>query len=357
MTRPRCAAPIGRTTRLFLLCALCLGVGTVFLASPAGAQGNATLAEALFDEARKQFEAGNYETACNKFAESQRVDPATGTLLNLAICYEKAGRLATAWSTWREAASSARAAGQSDRESHARDMADKLESQVARLTVTVTDQAHLPDGFVLRQDGTDQPTAAWGVPLPVDAGTLHFEASAPGYLKWETDLEVLDGQTLSLSVPPLEKAPETNESMSTKAPSDTPPSSTGQVETDPAVKTNPTAEPQTVSGLRIWGIALTGVGAASLGAGTYFGIRALQKNSDSLDSCNQKDTNLCSRSGEKERKSALVSANLANILIGVGAVAATTGVVLWITSDSGQESSVAFAPTLGGAHLSLQGAF
>ena len=54
-------------------------------------------AEALFEAGRQAATRGDWTTACPKFAESQRLDPAPGTLLNLADCEEHLGHLASAW--------------------------------------------------------------------------------------------------------------------------------------------------------------------------------------------------------------------------------------------------------------------
>src|SRR5262245_24720347 len=68
-------------------------------ARPARAQ-NESLAEALFRDARAAMKAARYEEACPKFAESYRLDPSTGTLLNLALCEEELGHVATAWTKY-----------------------------------------------------------------------------------------------------------------------------------------------------------------------------------------------------------------------------------------------------------------
>src|SRR5690606_6144737 len=72
------------------------------VASDAEATGaNVAAAEALFESGHEAMSGGDYDTACARFAESNRLDPAVGSLLNLAICEEKRGRLATAWQLYK----------------------------------------------------------------------------------------------------------------------------------------------------------------------------------------------------------------------------------------------------------------
>src|SRR5690606_21383628 len=72
-------------------------------------------AETLFDRGIEQLRTEDLSAACTSFEQSQRIDPAVGTLLSLAECYERTGRTASAWATFREAASLARELRQTDR--------------------------------------------------------------------------------------------------------------------------------------------------------------------------------------------------------------------------------------------------
>src|SRR5689334_19349942 len=83
--------------------------------------GDRVAAESVFQDGKRLMAAGKYAEACPKFETSQRLDPGVGTLLNLADCYEKVGRTATAWATFLEAASGSKAAGNAAREKAARD--------------------------------------------------------------------------------------------------------------------------------------------------------------------------------------------------------------------------------------------
>src|SRR5438445_10663209 len=78
---------------------------SIGFAGRAGAFGgtDAAIAEALFQEGRKLVEQKHFSEACPKFAESQRLDPGIGTLLNLAACHELEGKTATSWSEFTQA--------------------------------------------------------------------------------------------------------------------------------------------------------------------------------------------------------------------------------------------------------------
>lgn len=55
---------------------------------------DAVRASALFAEGRQLMAAGDYASACPKLAESQALDPAADTALDLGICYQKASQAA-----------------------------------------------------------------------------------------------------------------------------------------------------------------------------------------------------------------------------------------------------------------------
>src|SRR5258705_13207662 len=82
--------------------------------------GDSAVAQALFDQAKQLLADGRTAEACPKLEESQRLEPRSGTLINLARCYEQLGRLASAWSKYIEAATSAKASGNTEREAVAR---------------------------------------------------------------------------------------------------------------------------------------------------------------------------------------------------------------------------------------------
>src|SRR5262245_57364431 len=69
-------------------------------------------ARVLFAEGRKLLAAKNYAEACPKFEESLRLDSGIGAMYNLADCWEKSGRTASAWAMFLDTAAAARAANQ-----------------------------------------------------------------------------------------------------------------------------------------------------------------------------------------------------------------------------------------------------
>src|SRR5262245_57161497 len=72
-------------------------------------------AAALFEEGRALFKEERFAEACPKLEESQRLSPSGGTLLNVAACHERLGKVATAWVEFQQALTAARVDGKDDR--------------------------------------------------------------------------------------------------------------------------------------------------------------------------------------------------------------------------------------------------
>lgn len=296
-------------------------------------------AEALFLEGRDSMAEGRYDEACPKFAESQRLDPGAGTALNLAECYEKQGRRATAWGTWLEAANLARQAGQADREEYARSRAKSAEAQLHRLVVAVPEESRV-EGLRVTRSGVEVRPGAWGTALPVDPGEYEIEATAPGKVPFRTLVSIDAGPGDSeVVIPALEDE-------------GTPPPAASQ---KPAVASAPfheTSDPS--SARRTGGIIVTSVGVAGVLLGGLSGLRAIGLNDQSKGHC--RTDNLCSQEGVDLREEARAAGNAATFLVGIGSVVAVTGAILWLTAPS-DGPQVGAVTTADGAKLLLRGSF
>ena len=145
--------------------------------APAGAyaqERDPAAGEALFLEGRRLMKAGDVAAACAKLAESERLDPAVGTLANLADCEEQLGRTASAWQHWREAAD--RMPAGDPRRVMAGARAAALEKRLARLSVNLAPGASRD--VVVFRDGVRLGEASYGLYLPIDPGAHVVELRA-----------------------------------------------------------------------------------------------------------------------------------------------------------------------------------
>ncbi len=101
----------------------------------AHAQENSAKGEELFQLGRAALGDGRYELALTYFEQSYEVDPALGTLLNLAVCEEKLGRLAAALSHLDTALKTV--PGMDKRRPLIADRLAELERRTPRLTIRV----------------------------------------------------------------------------------------------------------------------------------------------------------------------------------------------------------------------------
>jgi hypothetical protein len=313
-----------RTQGVALAAACCL------LASAAGARadGADVTATALFDEGRKLMAQHKYAEGCPKLAESQRLAPSGGTLINLAECYERGGQTASAWGAWKDVAARANAAGKADVEKTAVGRATALEASLAKLTISVAADSDVP-GLEVKRDGVALGHAEFGLQIPVDPGAHHVEATAPHRQPWSTDVTVLPKQTdahVTVTLANGEPASTTPAQGNTTTPTNP--------TTPPPPTQHPAEESSSGSLQRTLGWVGVGVGGAGLVVGAIFGLTAMSKanSATSTGGCSGK---FCSTpQGLQETKDAQSAATLSDVGFIAGGVLAAAGIVLVLTAPS-----------------------
>src|SRR5262245_35009360 len=98
----------------------------VSLAGVAAGGPNQDKADALFKKGKALLGQQKYAEACKAFEESHQLDPAIGTMLNLALCFEGWGKIAKAQRAYLETEKLAAIKGDQRRASAARQRADAL---------------------------------------------------------------------------------------------------------------------------------------------------------------------------------------------------------------------------------------
>ena len=172
-----------------------------------GTEPSAQIAQALFDDGRALMDGGRYAEACPKFAESHRIDPAGGTLLNLALCHELEGKTASAWTEFRDALSIAIRDQRRDRQDLAEQHIIALAPKLVRLTIVVPEAVASTEPEITF-DRARLPSAAWNTTLPVDPGMHRLAVVTPGRPRWKTAVATTEpGRTYRVELAPLEGPP------------------------------------------------------------------------------------------------------------------------------------------------------
>ena len=350
--------PIRRVALAFLIAWL----GVAQSAQHARAQNATTdakvAAEALFDEGLSLMQKGDIAAACIKLEQSQSIDRGIGTMLYLAECYEKSGRSASAWALFRQAASEAAAAGESERAEAGRRRAERLTPLLSKLTLNVT--APAPAGLELKRNGTVVPSALWGVATPVDPGEQRVDARAPGYEPWSAIVQVSNkpGDQAVLVVPALVPAPAGATPMveAPTAPADATESETAA----PAAATAPAQVDASArrrgDTQRTVGLVLGGAGIVAVGVGAVFGLQAISKEDDAQARC--PNSGRCAdEKGVALSADAHDAAGLANVFVIGGAALAAAGVVVYLIAPRREQPTIAVASDGRSVRATLGGVF
>ena len=285
-----------------------------------------------------------YAEACPKFDESRHLDLAVGTLLNLAVCYERGGKLApTAWSTFFDMAAKAEAAGQKDRARVAQARAAALAPRVSKIVIAVArDATH---GIEVTRDGERVGQAQFGVEIPIDPGAHVVAASAAGKKPWSTSARATEGRTSNVSVPELEPVAGSAEAE--------PSGAVRPLPLRPSLRTS--RAPWSTAGLarrqKVLALVCAGVGVIGLGIGAGFGIDSMSKHSDANSQC--PDATCANSSGTARWHDAVTSGDVSTVAFVAGGVVLAGAAVPWVTAKSqpSAPSSVQMGLSWGSVHL------
>jgi hypothetical protein len=166
------------------------------------ASGVGEAAEELFQQGRRAMEAGDVARGCRLLEQSLAREDATGTLLNLALCHEKLGKLATASVEFRRVEERALAQAPPDpgRASFAQQHGEALKPKVAWLAFTLPSGATEPAGVEVRVDDRTIPRASWDAGTPLEPGDHPVRISGPGKAPFTTTVTIpaTPGRTLVL---------------------------------------------------------------------------------------------------------------------------------------------------------------
>jgi hypothetical protein len=271
-------------------------------AQVAGGDAAAAAAE-LFQQGRRALLDQRYPEACARFAESQRLDPKVGTLINLALCENGAGRIAHALARWDEALALARTTAD-PREPYITAQREAVAPHVPRVAVHLLPEA--PAGTQVRLDD-EAPLAAIDPtsPIPVDPGHHLFTASATNRASQAFPVDATEGKTVDVVVGPgLELPAESATPLAT--------ASSGRVQ-------------------RIVAYAVAGVGLVGVGIGTVFGAQAISARNDPHCA-----SGVCADEADAQiQRNGVTAGNIATGAFIAGGALVAGGIVLWLTAPRG----------------------
>jgi hypothetical protein len=172
-------------------------------ANPAGPRPeDKAEADRLFEEGRQLVAKGDRAGGCKLFDQSIAKDPrAVGTMLNVGLCREEGGAIASAMRVYAEARDRARDQSLAEHREAAERKLAMLAPRVPHLAISLPGDAPaqtrvLVDDLVLARDQLDD--------VLVDPGHHNVVVTAPGKLAFETAVDIKESEHRQVRVPALE---------------------------------------------------------------------------------------------------------------------------------------------------------
>ena len=275
---------------------------------------DASDAERLFKEGSDLKAAGKTDEACAKFRASlEKNRNAMGPILNVALCDENAGKIASAYKLFTEAEKRAQELNHDEDRAAAAEHRRKLELSVPHLAIAFAEPARdmklvINDEIVEVQNAND---------VEIDPGTSTVVVTAPGRVAYKTTVTIQPGEHKAIEIPRL-AAPVSN-------------------------------------GRKTVGKVLAFSGAGVVVAGIAVGIYAHHKYTSQFsgnpapcdDSPPNQDHPMCDPGGYAATQSAKTLGWVGTGIGAAGLVTAGIGVYLWFTGPHTESAThVSFAPSV-----------
>ena len=268
---------------------------------------------------------GRCEEAIPHLVESLRLDSKAITIINLADCEEKVGKLADAMGHWVDARARAQIENQRPIEEEATARLTALEPRLARLTIVLGPS--VPVDTLVERDGVVLGPPSIGIPLPLDPGPHTIVVKAKAHQDVTTQLTLAEGEARRIEV---------TAGAATEVPPPPP----------PALETG---------GRKVSPLVFIGFGVAAAGAavGAITGLMTMGAADEAKTTC---PNLLCSRKAlddiEAGRTLGTVS-TVAFIAAGAGAALGVYGLV----AGGGKSAPKAAAISIGPTGMSVHGRF
>jgi hypothetical protein len=267
-------------------------------------------ADKIFEEAQKLKEAGKTAEACKKYDEALSYNRnAVGTLLNVALCNEEAGRYATAVKYYTQARDLAREHNLAEHRQAAEDKLAVTTPLVSHLAIAFAETANemklVIDEDIVPLDKTED--------IVIDPGSHRIVVTAPGRVPYETTVVLEKSKAKAIAVPKL-------------------------------------GYPVTVKkGRRTVGMIFTASGVALAGAGVGLGLYARSKYNGQIGpgkNCTDETPPRCNSEGYRITNDARTFGTFGSIIGVSGLVVAGVGAYLWFFGPHTTETGVAIVPDL-----------
>lgn len=313
--------------RLCLLAAVVLATHSPAAAEPLAPEASATAAAELFQEALRDYDRGDLETAIAKLKRAQSSAPHPTVLYNLAQFLEAAGHYGEALRSFEQYLTMLGPKVEPARAQLVQAKLKALRQQVAPVRFEVS-----PPQASVRVDGQEvEPSSE----LLLGPGTHQLEASLAGFEPAKLELNAIGGeaQRIVVRLKPVEAPPPVQPTRAVPFSSPTP------------IRQRAPAVPQTT---RTWAIVALASGAALLGGAAVVQVMSSSRREDwqakdhelnGVDPSLRGDAYWSARAKNAELARSIrhLEGLQLGLFIGAGALTAT-GVGLWLTSPSSHGS-------------------